>query len=129
MDYRNSPSMEDKNTIFYGHNLLNKTAFGSLANLFTDKWFNKSNHRITIRTESGIYTYEVFSVYYIDPEVYYLQTSFYNDETYKEFLDTLVSRSLYNFNVELSTDDQIITLSTCTEDNKNRKAMHARRIG
>ena len=48
MDYRNSPLMEDRNTIIYGHNLFNKTAFGALSNLFTDNWFNSSNHRIII---------------------------------------------------------------------------------
>ena len=128
MDYRNSPDMSDKNTIFYGHNLLNKTAFGSLSNLFTDKWFKNSNHKINVRTENGFYTYQVFSVYYIDPEVYYLQTSFYNDERYKDFLNTLVSRSLYDFNEVVGVEDKIITLSTCTEDNKNRKVIHAKRV-
>ena len=128
MDYRNDSLMNDKNTIFYGHNLLNKTAFGSLSNLFTDNWFYKSNHIIEIKTAEKIHKYQVFSVYYIDPEVYYLQTSFYSDDRYQEFLNTILSRSLYNFNVELNTNDKIITLSTCTEDNKNRKVIHAKMI-
>ena len=128
MDYRNDPLMNDKNTIFYGHNLLNKTAFGSVSNLFTDDWYKKSNHIIMVKTDAGLFKYEVFSVYYIDPEVYYLQTAFYSNERYKDFLDTILSRSMYNFKVDLSTDDKIITLSTCTEDNKNRKVVHARKI-
>ena len=127
MDFRNTFDMSNQNTIFYGHNLLNKTAFGSLSNLFTEKWFNNSNHKIRIRNEYNIYTYEVFSLYYIDPESYYLQISFGDDE-YKKFLDTLVSRSLYNFNISLDNNDKIITLSTCTDDNKNRKVVHAKRI-
>ena len=48
MDYRNNPYMEDKNTIFYGHNLLNKTAFGSLENIFTKDWLDNSNKSIII---------------------------------------------------------------------------------
>ena len=37
MDYRNDSNMNDKNTIFYGHNLLNHTAFGSLSKVFSSK--------------------------------------------------------------------------------------------
>ena len=128
MDFRNNPDMSDNNTIFYGHNLLNKTSFGSISNLFTDKWYNNSNHKIMIKNDSQIYTYEVFSVYYIDPEIYYLQTSFYDDTTYMEFLSTLKGRSLYNYGVQLTSKDKIITLSTCTDDNKGRKVVHARLI-
>jgi len=128
MDYRNETDLSDSNTIFYGHNLLNKTAFGSLSNVFTDKWFNNSNHYIVVRTESVRHVYQVFSCYYIDPEVYYLQTNFYNNNDYQEFLNTLSSRSKYNFNVPVGTNDKIITLSTCTDDNKGRKVVHAKMI-
>ena len=126
MDFRNNPDLGDKNTIFYRHNLLNKTSFGSVSNLFTDKWFNNSNHKIKIKNNMQIYTYEVFSVYYIDPEIYYLQTSFYDDNSYMIFLNTLKNRSLKNFNVQLTSNDRIITLSTCTDDNKGRRVVHAK---
>ena len=128
MDFRNNSDLSDKNTIFYGHNLLNKTSFGSIANLFTDKWYNNSNHKIKIKNDLQIYTYEIFSIYYIDPEIYYLQTSFYDDASYIDFLNTLKSRSKYNFGVQLNPNDKIITLSTCTDDNKGRKVVHARLV-
>ncbi|MBQ3308106.1 MAG: class B sortase [Bacilli bacterium] len=126
MDYRNSYSMTDQNTIFYGHNLLNRTAFGSVANIFTDDWFDNSTHRIIVLTENGSYVYEVFSNYYIDPEVYYLQTNFSSKSSYQTFLDTLKSRSIYDYGVEVTSDDKIITLSTCTDDNTGRKVVHAK---
>lgn len=128
MDYRNSADLIDNNTIFYGHNLLNKTAFGSLSNAFTDKWFKNSNHYIVVRTEKVRYVYQVFSCYYINPEIYYLQTNFYRDSDYQEFLNILKSRSNYDFGLEVTSDDKIITLSTCTDDNKGRKVIHAKRI-
>lgn len=31
-------------------NLLNKTAFGSISSLFTDRWFSTSNHKIMVLT-------------------------------------------------------------------------------
>ena len=126
MDYRNSNKLDDDNTIIYGHNLANKTAFGSLDNLFENKWFNNSNHLIVVRNKKKKYVYEVFSVYESKPETYYLQNNVY--EEYEEFLNTLKSRSKFNFDVELDKNSKIITLSTCTKDNKNRKVVHAVRI-
>ena len=128
MDYRNSVNLDDTNTIFYGHNLLNKTAFGSLASVFTDKWFNNSNHYIIVKTETMQHVYEVFSSYYIDPEVYYLQTNFYNDDDYQQFLNTIKGRSINNYNLDVTVNDKIITLSTCTDDNTGRKVIHAKMI-
>ena len=128
MDYRNAVDLKDSNTIFYGHNLLNKTAFGSLSNVFTTKWFNNSNHYIVVRTATEKHVYKIFSCYYIDPEVYYLQTNFFRNSEYEEFLKTLQSRSKFDFGVELTSSDKIITLSTCTDDNKGRKVIHAKMI-
>ena len=124
MDYRNN-LLEDKNTIFYGHNLLNKTGFGILEYLFNNK--NKDNF-IKIITEDSIYTYQVFSGYLIDDEVYYLQNNFYNDKDYQSFLDVISSRNILNIDNSVSLNDKIITLSTCTDDNKGRKVVHAKLI-
>lgn len=128
MDYRNSSIMDNKNTVIYGHNLINKTAFGSLSSLFTDKWFNNCNHKIIVYTLDGNYTFEIFSVYYKEPESYYLNTNFSSDNDYLFFLKSLKSRSIYDFNVELNSEDKIITLSTCTDNNKGRKVVHAKLI-
>ena len=128
MDYRNSISMLDQNTIFYGHNLLNKTAFGSMSNIFTDDWFYSSSHKIIVATEYGRFVYQIFSNYYIDPEVYYLQNNFSSNASYEEFLNTLKGRSIYDYGIDVGVNDRIITLSTCTEDNTGRKVVHAKLV-
>jgi len=128
MDFRNEKDLSDNNTIFYGHNLLNRTAFGSLGTVLTDKWFKNSNHLIVVRTPEVRHVYQIFSVYVVEPEVYYLQVSFYNEAEYQEFLNTIVSRSIFNFGVPIGPQDKIITLSTCSDDNKGRKVIHAKMI-
>ena len=127
MDYRNNYSMTDKNTIFYGHNLLNNTSFGSISRMFNRKWYDSSNHKIIFMTNDSLYTYEVFSIYYSEPENYYLQINMEGDN-YLRFLDELKYRSQFKFDVELGVDDKIITLSTCTDDNKGRRVVHAKLI-
>lgn len=128
MDYRNSFDMSDDNTIFYGHNLANKTSFGSLENVFKSDWFETSNHYIEVLSEKDRYLYEIFSIYTINPETYYLQNNFNNKDNYIEFINTIKSRSIYNFNIKVDNKDKIITLSTCTNDNKNRNVVHAKLI-
>lgn len=128
VDYRNSSDMSNQNTIFYGHNLLNDTAFGSLDFLFEGNWVSTSNHKIVILTSNRQYVYEVFSIYYTDPNTYYLQTDFGNEEDYLEFLYSVKEKSIFPFDVTLTSQDRIITLSTCTVDNKNRKVVHAKLV-
>ena len=125
MDFRNDP-MNDNNTIFYGHNLVNKASFGSVSNIFTDSWFNSSSHSIVVLTNDKQYTYKIFSIYYSKPVVDYLQVDFFSDEEYTTWLNKLVNKSKKNFNIDVGKDDKIITLSTCTDDNKGRKVVHAK---
>jgi len=126
MDFRNDTMLNDKNTIFYGHNLLNGTAFGSLRNIFES---SQSDIKIMVITsDNKKHVYKVFSAYYIDPEVYYLQTDFYTDNDYQVFLDTIRNRNIINVDNSVSTSDKIITLSTCTDDNNGRRVVHAKLV-
>ncbi|NLA85550.1 MAG: sortase, partial [Clostridiales bacterium] len=45
------------------------------------------------------------------------------------FLNTIKEKSMFESSVELSEDDQILTLSTCTYEYDNaRFVVHARRV-
>lgn len=128
MDYRNNKEMDNKNTILYAHGRFDKTMFGSLYKTQYSSWYqDKSNHIIRVSTPSVNLSYQVFSVYKIEEESYYIKTSFSNDEEYSEFLNTIKSRSKYDFNVSLTSTDNIITLSTCAND-KERYVVHAKLI-
>ena len=124
--YYTNNKMNDKNTIFYGHNLINNTSFGSLKKLFNER---KSDINILVLTDDGkTYTYKVFSGYTIGPEVYYLRINFYGNDDYQKFLNTITSRNELAVSVPVTIDDSIITLSTCTDDNQGRRVIHAKLI-
>lgn len=128
MDYRNNKEMNNKNTILYAHGRIDKTMFGSLYKTQYPAWYqNKSNHIIRISTPSVNMSYQIFSVYKIEEESYYIQTDFTSDDVYLEFLNTIKKRSKYDFNVVLNESDKIITLSTCAND-KERYVVHAKLI-
>lgn len=128
MDYRNNSNLDNKNTILYAHSRIDKTMFGSLNKTLKSNWYtNKDNHIIRISTETENTLWQIFSVYKIEVESYYIKTNFANDAKYTEFLNTLKSRSLYDFNTNLTSDDRILTLSTCADDDR-RTVVHAKLI-
>lgn len=128
MDYRNNSNFINKNTIIYAHSRLDKSMFGSLSKTLKQSWFtNKDNHIIKISTPTENSLWQIFSIYIIPEETYYLTTEFTNDTSYLEFLNTLKTRSKYNFNTELNENDQILTLSTCYSDTE-RTVVHAKMI-
>lgn len=88
-DYRVDFKDFGRNTIIYGHNMNNKTMFGSIPNMLYSGYLNNSNnYYIKISTPTSNTVWKVFSVYTIEPEVYYLKTNF-RTEPYDKFLNTL----------------------------------------
>ena len=128
MDYRNTGNLNDKNTIIYAHSRLDKTMFGSLSKVLKSNWYkNKDNHIIKISTPNENGLYQIFSVYKIKAEDYYITTNFNTNNDYLNFLNTIKNRSIYNFNITLNENDSIITLSTCYSDTE-RTVVHAKKI-
>ena len=128
-DYRDDFELFGTNTIIYGHNLTNRTMFGSLVWALKESWYkNTDNHYIKLSTIKSNTVWKIFSIYQIKPEVYYLKTYFGSEAEHQEFLDTLKKRSIYNFGEDLTTNDKILTLSTCSDDGTKRMVIHAKMI-
>lgn len=125
-DYKNKFDGTDKNIVIYGHNMKDNSMFGTLKNVLKENWYNnEENHVINFITEKEEQEYQVFSVYKTENEDYYIDTEFENNE-FKEFINTLKARSIKDFNVEVTQEDSILTLSTCADNNKYRVVLHAK---
>ena len=108
---------------------MDSSMFATLKNTQTPGWYNNSTNKyITFTTPSGTSVYQVFSVYTVKSETYYLSTDFANDEDYVTFLNEMKKRSVHDFGVNLSASDSIITLSTCDATGKSRVILHAKKI-
>ena len=128
-DYRNKFDNTDKNIVIYGHNIRDGSMFGSMLNILNAKWYeNEENTNITLYTENEKCMYKVFSIYKIENEDYYIKTEFKNDNEFEDFIKTLKKRSIKDFNVDVSKDDNILTLSTCANNNKYRVVLHAKKV-
>lgn len=129
-DYKNKFNGKDKNIVIYGHNMRDNSMFGSLKHVIKEEWYNNENNKyIILATENEYSIYEVFSVYQIEKEDYYIKTDFNSDKEFEEFLQKVKERSIKDFNIDISKENSILTLSTCANNNKYRVVLHAVKKG
>lgn len=128
LDYRNNINSLSKNNIIYAHSRLDKTMFGTLKKVLTNDWYkNKDNHIIKLSTEKENTLWQVFSVYSIKTENYYITTDFKNGDDFLEFVNTLKKRSKFKFSADVDVDDTLLTLSTCHKTDE-KVVVHAKLI-
>ena len=128
-DYKNKFDGTDKNIVMYGHNRKDGSMFATLKNVLSPEWYNnEKNRNIIFNTENENSIYEVFSVYQIENEEYYIQTEFKTKDKFEKFIKTIKKRSIKDFGVEVTSEDSILTLSTCANNNKYRVVLHAKKV-
>ena len=128
LDSRNNIEKLDKNTIIYAHGRIDSIMFGTLKNITKSSWYkNKDNHIIRLSTEKHNTLWQVFSVYHIKTTSDYIVNNFNNDSSYDNFLKLIKERSIYKFDVDLNSNDNVLTLSTCYSKSE-RVVMHAKLI-
>lgn len=118
----------DKNTIIYGHSgLKGNLMFSSLERTLDKSWYtNENNLNIYFSIKGKDYNFKIFSIYTIDVTSDYLDINFSTEEDYINFISMIKNRSINNFNVEVTTNDKILTLSTCYKDDSKRLVVHAK---
>ena len=127
MDFRNSDKYLNDNTIIYGHNMYySGVMFGTLHRVLNSSWYNnEENLNIQFDTMYESMTWRIYSIYTIPKTSDYLKVTFKTDEEKQEYIDMTKNRSIKDFQDEVTTDDKLLTLSTCTGDN-DRLVIHAR---
>lgn len=120
---RNSIS---KNTVVYGHNLgrsasglipdyqnhANGPKFAQLLK-YQEEEFAKTHPYIYYSTIEEDMVWQVFAVFYTDIKFDYIEPN-PADATFNSLLKKAQDLSFYNYDVEVSSNDKILTLSTCT---------------
>ncbi len=125
-EYYNNKHFQDPNTIIYGHNMKNGSMFHNVR-LFAEKEFFDVHEELYIYMPGKILKYQIINCYVYDDR--HLLASFdLSDETVHEaYLEEIMRpRSMYTMireGVELSTEDKLITLSTCVANQPNNRRL------
>lgn len=128
-DFRNDFNNLSKNTVIYAHGRKDKVMFGSLTNTLDSKWYkNQENQIIQLSTKKYNTMWQIISIYKIKAESYYITTDFSSDESFTKFIKTMKDRSIYDFGIDVSKDDKLLTLSTCYNDNGIRLVVQAKLV-
>lgn len=112
----NTKTFEDPNTVIYGHDMKNGSMFQSIHQ-YMDRSFFDANRDIIIYMPDRILHYKIFAAYLTDNKHLMMSYNFWDEETYRQYLDSIFSmrdmNAFIDTSMEVTSEDKIITLSTC----------------
>ncbi len=126
MDTINHGDFQDAHTIIYGHNMRDLSMFGQLK-YYKDEEFYEGNEFFIIYTDSATYRYQIFAYYDVTERDDVYTVWYTNDNNFETEVAEMLEKSYYDTGVEVTGEDKIVTLSTCSTEG-NRFVIHAKRV-
>ena len=130
--YYNKKDFNDNNTVIYGHNMKNGTMFKTI-HYYEDSQFFEENPYIYIYTPTDTRVYQVFAAYEYSDAHLLLNFDMNDDASFGKYLEGLAdingSKDHFNWEIGVTSEDKIITLSTCVANKAtNRYLVQAKLI-
>lgn len=117
----NTKDFTDKNTMLYGHNMTKGYMFENLHKLQDVEFFNECTE-FYIYTPDKKMTYKIVSAFQYNNYHVMYSFDFSTDDGYQKYIDTIKNPGYSSVNVreeiEVTTEDKLVTLSTCLGDGK-----------
>jgi len=112
IDWKNAPDFSDENTVIYGHHMQSGKMFASLVS-YADQAYFEEHPVVYLTTPTGKYKIELFSGYTTDRNSSAYTLRFSTQHEFAEWLREISDKSDFRTSMRLSTEDHIVTLSTC----------------
>ncbi len=119
MNCQNKSDWSDRNTVVYGHNMINGVMFGNNS-YYSDKSYTDSHPYFFIYVPDGKYTYTIFDTMVVYDATTPYNITFQSDDEFDAYLEEMNRVKSYGMDVKVATDDKIVTLSTCTNSGSTR---------
>ena len=116
-------TLSDQNLVIYGHHRHDGSMFGDIDLLFDSNYYQEHSEVLFITKEEEIH-YQIFSVYKISSNDSYILPDFDDFEKNIQLFQKRSEISLEEKKIETS---QILTLSTCHDNNRDRLVVHGYR--
>ena len=116
LDYENDLySNLDRNIIIYGHNMRQQMRFHDIR-YYVDENYFKYHPTIVFNTINGDNEWEIFTFFRTHTSFNYIEIFIQNNDAWKDTLAKMKEMSMYDTGIEVSSDDLVILLSTCTNE-------------
>jgi sortase B len=125
LDYRNANDFSDYYSLIYAHHMEGKVMFGELPEFQEEKYF-KTHTGGTLCTPDQIFTITWFACIYTDAYdiKIFKPTSYETEEDKEELLSYLKENAVqYRELDDLTIENQIIALSTCSDATTNGRVV------
>ncbi|MBQ8868792.1 MAG: class B sortase [Oscillospiraceae bacterium] len=129
----NSTDFNDPVTAIYGHDMKSGAMFGLLQEQYSDKDTFEKHREIIVYCPDKELHYEVFAaVPYSKRHILHYYDSFEEKETVDEFLEEIYNVRAFGANfasdIEVTSDDRILILSTCLKGDISRRYLVVARL-
>ena len=113
VDVHNQWNFQDFNTIIHGHHMADHKMFGDL-DLFTKADYFNEHQYANLYFDGANHGLEIFAILTIDAYDPIAATpNIQEKDTQQELLNSILSKRVQGRNVQVSTDDHIIIMTTC----------------
>lgn len=120
LDCRGASDFSDNNSIIYGHYMTDGTMFTSLSGYKKQDYYD-SHPRLLLVTPKERFVVEVFSGYVASVTDKAWQTQFSTSEEWEAWLEEITDRSGFVSEIRPTTQDKILTFSTCSYEFANAR--------
>ncbi|MGL6201834.1 MAG: class B sortase [Lachnospiraceae bacterium] len=110
----NKGDFTDFNSIVYGHRMKNKTMFGSLDEYKDTDFWSQYPYFYIYTPDGAELKYRIFGAGTVHQESTSYQYGFADDADKEAYLEYTKGAVEYDSSVEVTINDRIVTLSTCT---------------
>ena len=114
----NKPDFSDFNNMIYGHHMEKHMMFGDIGEFTNQNFFNK-HHYGNLYYDGINHGIEFIAIMQLDA---YNERAFnvcISEEAKQEYIKLIDNNSLYKRNVQISPNDHLVILTTCTSDMTN----------
>jgi len=124
LDYRNENDFSDKSILIYGHHTRAGDMFGVLKNYRNQEFFEE-NPVIYLYTPEQDLKIALFAGHIAHSRRDHPPLEFETDEDFLAYIEHIRNKSVFNSDVEVTAEDRIISLVTCTYDFNNARLILA----
>ena len=128
LDYRSSTDFSDFSSILYGHHMDKNAMFGEIE-YFTDKQYFEARKYGMLYYNGQEHGLEIFAFIHTsayDEDVF--RTKITGKEAQQKYLDTILSKTVHTRDIQVTADDRIVLLSTCSASTTNGRDILVARI-